>query len=509
MTPTDEDLLATYVSTGDESAFAALHARHSGMVRGVCLRMVGEAHADDVCQATFLVFARKAKGIKAAHLPGWLHRTAWYIATRHRRDLQRQQAREAEAAALMDNDPNAIWEQIAPHIDGVIAKLPRKLREAIVLYFFEGKTQREVGEALGCSEEAARKRITRATEQMRKRLSALGVIVAGSSLSAALLAKSASAPAAAVAKSATSQALADATIRAWQMKTALHVGLAVIAVTMAIAFFPRSEPRENAPPQPLQPQPQTLPSVEDPVIARAVESLLREQGSDGRFAGRSEVASTALAARALVAAGHRPADSQALARARDALLAVDDFSESPYLRPLVVMALAELGEASEGHCDAIVAAQSASGLWQDHAERGLATTLAISAWHLQALEQAAPEQHAGAIAKAQTALRRLARPDAYSYSSSRDQLSPGAHAVASLFGQQKMRASGRPNAYVYHQLFNLHAAWQQAGNKAEVAAIRQHLLTRQSDSGAFAGDDAFDGGAYATAWAILCLRTPQ
>jgi hypothetical protein len=173
------------------------------------------------------------------------------------------------------------------------------------------------------------------------------------------------------------------------------------------------------------------------------------------------------------------------------------------------MALADLGEASDVHCDAIAAAQSANGLWKDSDEQGIATTLAISAWQLQALESAASERHASAIGKARSGLQRLARPDRFRYSASPRKLSPGASAVASIFGRQPLRNSGSPQAFLYHQLFHLATAWKQQDDRTEIAGIERFLLNRQANDGSFSGDGAFDGGAYATAWAILCLRTPQ
>lgn len=409
---------------------------------------------------------------------------------------------------MIDSAPNKHWQQIAPRIDEVIAKLPRKLREAVVLYFFEGKTQREVGDALGCSEEAARKRIARATEHMRKRLGSAGILLSVGALSAALLSQT-PAPAAVIAESAVGQALADATIRAWRIKTGLHLSLAIVAVTAAIAFFPQSR-TPQAPPQlpPLLPEPSPV----EPAIAQAVESLLQQQQPDGNFPGRSTIASTALAVRALVAAGHAPDDDsaagRALKKAQAALLAVTDFGPSmrdqAYQRALLVMALADLGEPTQKHCDRIAAAQSATGLWQDASEQGIATTLAISAWQLQALEVGG-DAYSTAIARARAGLQRLSRPDAFGYSAGSRRLSPGASAVASIWGRQPLNKSGSPRAFMYHQLFHLTSAWRLLGDQDELAGMRRFILNRQGKDGSFSGDHAFDGGAYATAWAILCL----
>ena len=59
---TDGELLRRFAD-GDEAAFAAVFDRDAGMVLGVCRRALADPRdAEDACQATFLVLARKARG---------------------------------------------------------------------------------------------------------------------------------------------------------------------------------------------------------------------------------------------------------------------------------------------------------------------------------------------------------------------------------------------------------------------------------------------------------------
>jgi len=54
-----------------------------------------------------------------------------------------------------------------------VAALPRELREALVLFHYEGLSQTEIATSLGCSVKAVESRVARAREKLRVRLGAL------------------------------------------------------------------------------------------------------------------------------------------------------------------------------------------------------------------------------------------------------------------------------------------------------------------------------------------------
>ena len=71
-------------------------------------------------------------------------------------------------------------------MDDALAALSERDRQAMLLRFFQRKPLREVGAALGLSEEAAKKRVTRALEKMRTILKRRGVALSANSLTLAL-----------------------------------------------------------------------------------------------------------------------------------------------------------------------------------------------------------------------------------------------------------------------------------------------------------------------------------
>ena len=181
MTP-DWLLLRRYARENSQEAFAVLTERYLGLVYSVCLREVHDTEqAQDVTQAVFLLLARTAPSFRSrTALPSWLFRTARFASQNARtRELRR---RKYEKKAAMEMHPqarteNAAWEDIEPTLNQSLAALGEAERDCILLRFFQGLTFAETGEALGLSEEAARKRVTRALEKMRRFFGKSGVVV--------------------------------------------------------------------------------------------------------------------------------------------------------------------------------------------------------------------------------------------------------------------------------------------------------------------------------------------
>lgn len=181
--PSDLQHLERYAASGDAHAFRELVQAHGAMVHATALRVTrNAAAAQDVAQETFLELARKAGGITQS-VAAWLHRVAWNRACDFVRRESTRRRFEESMAETWHTDREATWSDIEPHVDHAFNELPNDLREVLVLYFLEGRTQAEVARHLGRNQGTVSRAIERGVQALREALGARGLI-AGVSLPA-------------------------------------------------------------------------------------------------------------------------------------------------------------------------------------------------------------------------------------------------------------------------------------------------------------------------------------
>jgi RNA polymerase sigma factor (sigma-70 family) len=190
----DGQLLRSYAEQGSEAAFHELVARHMDLVYSTALRRAdGDAClAQDVAQQVFTDLALNARQVSRRFiLGGWLYRHSCFLASRLLRAEHRRQARERAAVAMHHQDHHApeegLWQQLAPVLDQAMFQLNQADRDALVLRFFQNRDLRQVGAAIGVSEDTAQKRVSRALEKLRKVLVKQGITSASSAALAAIL----------------------------------------------------------------------------------------------------------------------------------------------------------------------------------------------------------------------------------------------------------------------------------------------------------------------------------
>ena len=183
-------LLTDYAENGSDASFRTLVARYIDLVYSTAFRLVdGDTHrAEEVAQTVFLDLSRMASGISEnIMLGGWLHRHTCFVAAKLVRGERRRQLRESHAVEMNAlNAAETRFVDIAPILDEAINELGDEDRKAIVLRFYEQYDLRSVGEALGSSENAAQKRVTRALDQLHLILTRQGIGLSAAALGATL-----------------------------------------------------------------------------------------------------------------------------------------------------------------------------------------------------------------------------------------------------------------------------------------------------------------------------------
>src|SRR5262245_25483785 len=234
----DMALVREFAATRSERAFETLVARHVNLVHSAALRRTGDPHlAEEITQAVFIILARKAGSLgENTVLSGWLWRTAQFAAADALKMQHRRQQREQEAymrSSLGNSQTNAAWDEFSPLLDEAMLKLCQSDRDALMLRYFENKSVREVGTALGLQERAAQKRILRALEKLRTLFARRGVSSTATIIAGAIAANSVHAAPVALTKTITAVAITNGAAASTSTLTLINGALKLMAWTKA------------------------------------------------------------------------------------------------------------------------------------------------------------------------------------------------------------------------------------------------------------------------------------
>ncbi|MFO1502047.1 MAG: sigma-70 family RNA polymerase sigma factor [Verrucomicrobiota bacterium] len=210
-----DQLLAEYATSGSEQAFQEVVSRYIDLVHSTALRLVNwDTHsAEDVTQRVFADLAKVAGTFsQGAMIGGWLHRHTCYMAKKLVRTELRRKAREKLAMEINQADGESNLKEIAPVLDEAINRLRAQDRQAILLRFFEQQEFSAVGQAIGGTEEAARKRVNRALEKLRHLLQKRGITLSSGALAALLASEAVNAAPVGLIVTVTSAALTTAAV---------------------------------------------------------------------------------------------------------------------------------------------------------------------------------------------------------------------------------------------------------------------------------------------------------
>jgi RNA polymerase sigma-70 factor, ECF subfamily len=169
-----DDVLMVRVGSGDQSAYRELSERHLRAILRYCARMLGDAaEAEDVVQETFLRLWQQA----ARYQPRGTKPSTWLYRIAHNLCIDRIRKRKPQDASALDRQssgdrPGALLDrkEVALKVQAALASLPERQRAALVLMHYEGLSQLEAAEVLGCRVHALESLLQRARRGLREEL---------------------------------------------------------------------------------------------------------------------------------------------------------------------------------------------------------------------------------------------------------------------------------------------------------------------------------------------------
>ena len=188
---TDPQLVEA-LAGGDSEALSEVYDRFHRAVHTVAFRVTADrSFAEDVVQEVFVALWKRPEAYQPSRgsLGTWLMSTAHHKAVdlvrreqslRRRRDLVavevEQEFREENLAEPVDDKASERWQ--AERVRKALAALPETQRQAMVLAYFGGYTQREVAAVTGVPLGTVKTRMLAAMRKLRDVLAPLGVDIA-------------------------------------------------------------------------------------------------------------------------------------------------------------------------------------------------------------------------------------------------------------------------------------------------------------------------------------------
>lgn len=161
------------VLAGDPACFRELVAAHQRRLYAFALRLMGtEAAAMDLTQDVFVEAWRGMRRFRGdSSLSSWLHGIAVRLAKQRWRRWGRREKREREYAGwAYDAAVQRSMAGASIDLERGIARLPPRMRTALVLHCIDGLPQKEVAAVMGIAEGTVKAHIHKARAALKEML---------------------------------------------------------------------------------------------------------------------------------------------------------------------------------------------------------------------------------------------------------------------------------------------------------------------------------------------------
>jgi RNA polymerase sigma-70 factor (ECF subfamily) len=178
--PVDERRMVERARAGEREAFDELVRRHYGRVYGLAFRLAGNPEdAEDLAQECFVRAHESLRWYRGeASFSTWLFRVVVHLARDRFRAKSRRPDRAPEGIAPAEDLAGKELEpaealrgkELVSALDRALARLPERLRTALVLRALEGLEYEEIGAVCGVTPATARTQVMRARRELARRL---------------------------------------------------------------------------------------------------------------------------------------------------------------------------------------------------------------------------------------------------------------------------------------------------------------------------------------------------
>jgi RNA polymerase sigma-70 factor (ECF subfamily) len=167
------------LNRGESDAFSTLYEQHAKAAYGLALRLTADpALAEDVFQEAMLRVWRSTTSLRPGNIRGWVlcivGRECIRLMKRRKFDRLRT-ARMAPHEADDSHQNIADKASVLSSLRIALAELAEPDRRLVELYFSQGLSQRQIGEALSIPQQTICYRLRQVLDEVRNRLAGAGL----------------------------------------------------------------------------------------------------------------------------------------------------------------------------------------------------------------------------------------------------------------------------------------------------------------------------------------------